>query len=370
MKQGTRIVGAGPVGSYAASLLARKGGGSDVTVFEEHPAIGAPAHCTGIVTDEIFRFIPKDSKFVVNRISDVRIVAPGGKAIGLNFKKPDIILDRVAFDNHFYNRAIDSGADVLLRHRFVSLKGDHILVKDLAKGRNRSFAFSRLVGADGPNSIVGRSAGLLRSRRFFVGVQATVRKRNSNVLDFYPLQKGFGWSVPEDSTTLRIGVACEDNPRAEFERLLKGYGGKVIEKQGGLIPIYDPKASFCKGNVFLVGDAAGFVKATTGGGLVPGLRSAELLANSLVKHKGDDYASQVRKEIKPGLSLNLRMRRIMDDLSEDEWNDLIKMLDNQRSRDAFQEMNRDRLIHLLFSTMIANPRIMKFGFRHLKALLS
>ncbi|MFH0870083.1 MAG: NAD(P)/FAD-dependent oxidoreductase [archaeon] len=364
MGQGIGIIGAGPVGTYAASLMAKK---QNITVFEEHSAIGTPAHCTGIVTQEIFSFIPKNSKFVVNRIHDVRIIAPNGKAIGLNFKKPDIILDRVAFDNHFYNRALDSGAEVLLRHRFISLKNNKILVKDLAKNRSKSFAFSRLVGADGPNSIVGRSADMLGRRKFYIGVQAIVKKKNSNVLDFYPLHRGFGWSVPEDSSTLRIGVACEDNPRAEFERLLKRYGGKIIEKQGGLIPIYDPKASFCKNNIFLVGDAAGFVKATTGGGLVPGLRSAELLANSLIK--GEDYPRQVRREIRPGLSLNLKLRRVMDDLSENEWNDLVQMFDNKRSKDVFQEMNRDRLMHLLFSTIVANPKMMKFGFRHLKALL-
>jgi len=358
------IIGAGPVGSYAASLMAKK---HSISLIEEHAAIGTPAHCTGIVTPEIFSFVPKSSRFIINKIHNVRIVAPNSRAIELNFKKPDIILDRVAFDQHFYDRALDSGADILLKHRFLSIKRDCIIVKDLEKGKSKTMPFSRLIGADGPNSAVGRSAGLLRGRKFFVGVQAIVKKKNSNVLDFYPLKRGFGWSVPEDSNTLRIGVAYEDNPRNEFERLLKRYGGRIIEKQGGLIPIYNPNASFCKGNVFLVGDAAGFVKATTGGGLVPGLRSAELLSRSLIGR--DDYARKIKKEISPGLSMNLKMRRVMNEFSEQEWNDLVQMLDNQKSRNVFQEINRDRLIHLLLSMAIANPGIMKFGFRHLKALL-
>ena len=39
------VVGGGPVGSFAAWKLAKLG--AEVTVFEEHEAIGKPSHCAG-----------------------------------------------------------------------------------------------------------------------------------------------------------------------------------------------------------------------------------------------------------------------------------------------------------------------------------
>ena len=42
------VVGGGPVGSYAALNLAKKG--VKTTVFEEHPQIGLPSHCAGHIS--------------------------------------------------------------------------------------------------------------------------------------------------------------------------------------------------------------------------------------------------------------------------------------------------------------------------------
>ena len=45
------VVGAGPAGLYAALLLAEEG--FDVGVLEEHSVVGVPAHCTGVISDEV-----------------------------------------------------------------------------------------------------------------------------------------------------------------------------------------------------------------------------------------------------------------------------------------------------------------------------
>ena len=45
------VVGGGPAGLYSALLLAEEG--FDVAVLEEHDRLGAPIHCTGVVSDEL-----------------------------------------------------------------------------------------------------------------------------------------------------------------------------------------------------------------------------------------------------------------------------------------------------------------------------
>ena len=46
------VVGAGPAGSMTARRLAEQG--HDVLLLEEHEAIGAPVHCTGLMGAEAF----------------------------------------------------------------------------------------------------------------------------------------------------------------------------------------------------------------------------------------------------------------------------------------------------------------------------
>ena len=58
------IIGAGPVGCYAAYLLAKKG--KKVAVFEEHKKIGRPVHCTGIVTSSFGKIFDIKKEFLVN----------------------------------------------------------------------------------------------------------------------------------------------------------------------------------------------------------------------------------------------------------------------------------------------------------------
>jgi digeranylgeranylglycerophospholipid reductase len=357
------IIGAGPVGCYAASLLADK---FRVVVFEEHKNVGLPIQCTGIVTQEIFNFIPKKNNFMINQVSGVRIFAPNNKFIKLKLDKPDIIVDRQKFDSYFYNLARKKGVEFFFSHKFMSIQGNSILVKNLASGRIKKFKFSYLVGADGPLSPVAKSIGLFAGRKFFTGIQAVVKKNNSNVIDFYPFKGGFGWAVPEDKNTLRIGVASISNPKEQFEKLLGKYNGKVIAKQGGLVPIFKPSASFSKENIFLIGDAAGFVKATTGGGLVPGLRSAEIVAHTI--NNNVSYTTGLYLNLVPNLWLNLKMRNMMDSFTPDDWNELIKDLNNNESKKALQAINRDQLFKLLLSMAAKNPRIMKHGLKHITGL--
>ena len=164
-----------------------------------------------------------------------------------------------------------------------------------------------------------------------------------------------------------MGVASRKNPKEQFQKLLKKYKGKVTGTQGGLIPLFEPWAVFVKQNVFLIGDAAGFVKATTGGGLVPGLNSAKILANSLIKNSV--YSPEIYLHVAPRLLLNLNLRKIMDSFTEKDWNELVKELNTAEAKKALQEVNRDKLFQLLLSIAVKNPRIMKYGLKYFDALL-
>lgn len=357
------IIGAGPVGCYAASLLADD---FEVAVFEEHDKIGLPIQCTGILTQEIYGYVPKRNSFVVNQANDVRIFSPDKNHLKLQLEKPDLIVDRKKFDTYFHNQARKKGVKFYFSHRFMGIKDSKILVKDVKSGKTKSIKFDYLIGADGPLSPVAKAAGMFKKRKFFIGIQAVVKKKNSNTVDFYPYKHGFGWAVPEGKSTLRVGVAAISNPKEHFNDLLKRYHGKIIAKQGGLIPVFSPDVITRKDNIFLIGDAAGFVKATTGGGIIPGLRSAEILSHALKNSLS--YEAGLYLHLYPTLLMNLKMRQVMDDFSEQEWNRLIEELKSKKSKQALQDVNRDEIFKLILKVGSANPSLIKYGLKHLRSL--
>jgi len=87
--------------------------------------------------------------------------------------------------------------------------------------------------------------------------------------------------------------------------------GEILTKQVGLIPLYDPKFKteykfdkFGK-NLRLVGDAAGHVKATTGGGIVMGCLAARTITS-------ENYEKEWRKKIGKELYLHLKIREVLN----------------------------------------------------------
>ena len=68
------IIGAGPIGCYAAYLLAKQG--YNVDVYENHPQIGAPIQCTGILTSDFDEFGFSMDSFLVNTIEKIEVYSP------------------------------------------------------------------------------------------------------------------------------------------------------------------------------------------------------------------------------------------------------------------------------------------------------
>ncbi len=114
------IIGAGPAGSYAAYLLAKKG--FDVSVFEEHPVIGEPVACTGVIaSDVISGLLNLPDEVIVNRVEKARIIAPDGNAVEARLKN-NVVVDRAKLDQHIAGMAKKAGAKYYVNHRFLAIE--------------------------------------------------------------------------------------------------------------------------------------------------------------------------------------------------------------------------------------------------------
>ena len=350
------IIGAGPSGSHLAYLLSKH---DDVNLYEEHSEIGKPVQCTGLVTSSIKDHLKLESKFILNKIKDITVIAPSKQSITFNLKNPNIILDRELFDKHLAEKAMDNGVRYNLSSRFISHSRDKISIK--VKKTTRLIDTDILVGADGPLSNVAKSAGLFNNRKFVIGLQARIKLKDINVneLKFFLGYGSFAWIVPENEYIAKIGVVSKHNPKMFFDHLCKEVKQKkIIGYNSGIIPIYDPNIKIEKGNIFLVGDAAAQVKATSYGGIIQGLIAAENLSKSIInKESYTPLCKDLNKELKYGLLI----RNVLDKFSLKDYNELISLVQNKRTKSIIQSIDRDYPSKMILKLILSQPRFLKFA---------
>lgn len=341
------VIGAGPVGCYTAALVAKH---YDVNIFEEHSEIGKPVQCTGLTTPTLLKLVRVPNQIIINRIQYVRIFSPR-RFIELKLKEKNLVVDRMGFDSFLADLAVNRGAKLYLAHKFLRISQNKILIKSDKKTKN--IKSDILIGADGPLSRVASCINLVK-RKFLIGVQVRAKLKNDNTIEFYPHIGAFAWLVPEDNNIVRIGVAAYKNPKKILNNFLKEKQVKVIlEYQAGLIPIYNPKQILQKNFIYLVGDAATQVKATTGGGLVPGLIGARILSSTINK----DY-QKATKKLRRELWLHLKLRQLMDKFSLKDWDYLITIFSNNKNIRRLQNLNRDNLVSSI--KLVIQPRLLYF----------
>lgn len=351
------IIGAGPAGNYLAYLLAKKG--KEVNVFEEHDKIGLPIQCAGIVTNALQDIIPLRDRFVLNKVDKARIFSPNNKYIDIKLKK-NFIIDRKEFDRYLAEKAMDNGAKYYLNHKFLNAKFEKKIKLNFDK---KEFYTDILVGADGPFSKVAKSAGIFGNRKFVVGLQVRASLDNpGDLLNIYLNKDYFGWTIPENEEIVRVGIVAKKNPNFYFKQFLNNLGEiKIREYQSGVIPVYNSKLKISKKNIYLVGDAAAQVKAVTYGGIVQGLMAAEELSKTILYNK--NYRRLCKKRIGKELKYSLFIRKRMDKFSDDDYNYLLHLINQNKIKSILEEYDRDFPSKIIFKLLLKDIRFLRFGLK-------
>ena len=355
------IIGAGPAGCYTAYQLAKNG--KEVQVFEDHNKIGEPVQCTGLVTPAINDIIQLRKDCIVNKVETAKAIAPDGNSLEVPVN--DLVLDRIKFDQYLADLAVKAGAKIYLNHKFIEYKKDAI-IRDLKNKKTKNIKTDILIGADGPNSPVAKSLKLEGKREYYTGLQARIRhKTDTKIFEAYlgsVCPEFFAWIVPESDNICRVGLAAKKNTASYFEKFLNKISknkSAIIEKQGGLIPIHNSELQIQKDNIYLVGDAAHQVKASTGGGIVQGLIAANALSDSIINKK--DYAAECRNLLGKDLWLHLTIRKILDNFSDEDYNRLISLVNKDHVKYALENFNRDHPTKFMFRLVLKEPRLLYFS---------
>jgi geranylgeranyl reductase family protein len=288
------IVGCGVSGATAALAIARKN--VSVSIFEEHPQVGIPSHCSGHVGIIAFRrFSPEiPSRIIENEITGAVLHSPNGKSLTLHRPKPVTwVLNRTEFDQHLASLAGMEGADLHLNSRVVGYNrtDDGFIDLRVNDGRERRVKCKVLIDASGCGASISRYAGLTKLGRGILvnSAQFNVDQPADIDEDFVEVYFGqgfapgfFGWIIPRRDGSAKVGIAAgaRANVRECFERFIHKHptvSAKLRHAKPISPPTFHPipvggaRNRTYTDNIMAVGDAASQVKPTTGGGIVFGL---------------------------------------------------------------------------------------------------
>jgi len=362
------IIGAGPAGLHTAYLLAKAG--KEVNVFEEHKEIGLPVQCTGITTSHLKKFTEIKKEFLVNKLTTARVCSKNNFT-DFKLKNENLVIDRKKFDQYLAKKAKQAGAKIFLNHKYLGYSNNNIIIKDTRENTLKKIKTSILIGADGPLSKVSE---LINKKNvdFWIGAQAKVKiKAQKNIFEAHLgdiAPNFFAWLVPENKGIARIGLAAKKNVNTHLKKFLKFKNitqKDIIEHQGGLIPIYNPKIKIQDKNIYLVGDAAAQVKATTGGGLIPALSSSEILADSITKNI--DYEKEFKKNINKNLFVALKLRKILNGFTDKDYDYLVNLFKNKKIKNIIEKYDREFPSEFITKLLIAEPRFLFFS-KHLLSI--
>jgi digeranylgeranylglycerophospholipid reductase len=328
------IVGGGPGGLFLAARLAAQG--VRTVVCEEHSRVGDPVHCTGVLSSDSFGRFDLPTSATLNQLTDVRFVSPGGIPVDYSTASPiATVIDRPAFDRALAERAVAAGAELRAGARVSALdidaSGVHATVgAEVVEARlavlacGATYAFQRRFGFGLPRTYLHTA-----QRELPAAAMASVELHFGR--DVAP--GGFAWAVPvvrPDGFYVRIGVMAARDALGCYARILErvgdrwGVSNRELPPRQKILPLGAIGRTYGD-RLLAIGDAAGLVKPTTGGGIHYSIVSASLAADVAVEALANDrldmaslakYERRWRAELEDEFDAQQKLRDVVTGLSD------------------------------------------------------
>lgn len=288
------IIGGGVAGNRAAWGLAKKG--YKVVVLEKKKKAGGKV-CGGLVSERVIKL--SGTGAVVNKIKGAYVIFPDGREICIGGDKTHAyVVDRDRFDEEMVEKAMEEGAEYIFDSVPKKIKKNRI------EGREE-IQFEYLIGADGARSFVA-SHYKMGTVEYINALQGVTKNEWDDDFVRVYIDKNltpdfFAWIIPYgDKVKVGMGSRSKDI-RRRFNEFVKKIGCEVKEVKGGVIPVGMRK--LYKNNIILLGDAAGHVKATSGGGIFASMVAADTLSKNFPDlHEWkeefmDKFGNEIKKTI-------------------------------------------------------------------------
>ena len=276
------VAGAGVAGCMAAIEASKQG--VRIGLFEEHPQVGVPSHCSGVVSLSGLKLlgISSNQAFDQRLIRGARFFPPTGSPIEITRPEPvALIINRMKFDQYLAKNAINNGVELHTKSRITKFEKTsdqeiHVTIQ------NQGVVGAKvLIDASGAGSRLPTQAGLKPPdwSQILPGLQYELigTDRQDDLVNLYFGSKRapgfFAWSIPTGDHSVRAGLATsKGNVRTLLDQLVKEHWpkSKIDATKSGSVLVSGPVDRSWSPRFMVAGDAAGQVKQTTGGGIVIG----------------------------------------------------------------------------------------------------
>jgi len=339
------VIGAGPAGSMAAKYAAKAG--AAVVLLEEHPSVGWPVECAGLLGEKAIRESELAGSFGHHTLRGLKgacIYSPGG--FRMDFKASSnraFVVDRRLFDRELALDAIRAGADLWLHSSVRRLRREYG-GRILTLGDGSELRSKIVISSEGVRARIARRAGIAAAQKILSGAQVEVP---FNVEDPEKVEVHLGaapglfaWVIPIGEETARIGLCANewgcDRLRSFLQKDLirRRLRGSPVGLFVGGLPL-GPPASTAREGFMAVGDAAGQVKPTSGGGIYPGLVCAKIAGNvaAAAVQEGDcsaknlaEYDRLWRAAVGRELAIGMKVNRWLNRMSPAEIDEVVSFL--------------------------------------------
>lgn len=331
------VIGAGPAGLVSARVLASLG--HDVLVLEEHETIGMPVHCTGLLGLEAFAELDLPPASILGVADRAQFVAADGSSVVVDSASVRAaIVDRSQFDQSLAAASRTAGAELRAGARVRSLAVDRSHVSITVDGYDMPIRARACVVACGASYRFNRQLGLGVPRAFVQSAQLERSFDGPEQVEVHlgreVAPRGFAWIVPftrDGRPCNRIGLMCDSRAAARFKTFAQRIQSRFATADGAwpdarlkILPLGPVTRTYAE-RVLAVGDAAGLVKPTTGGGIYYSLISGRIAADTLHDALVADDLSEARlrvyetewrarlgAEIRTGLAFRTLVARMND----------------------------------------------------------
>jgi digeranylgeranylglycerophospholipid reductase len=295
-------------------------------MLDKRKEVGVPIQCGEYVAhnEEVRTIFPsveglEDLMEIPYRVREIdtpiiRIWSPRGRHYDIPFKGFTVRRDRM--DQGIAAQAVKEGAELMTETTVVQVRGEEVSTN------HGAFHGKVVVGADGPRSTVAKSVGL-EWPVSAPAMSATAEGDFSNATDMFfgnLAPGGYAWIIPK-SGCANVGLGTwehfQGNLRVLFDKFVKDRQLVPGKATGGFVPVQGPPPRTVKDNVMLVGDAAGMVMATNGGGnnlaMIAGRMAGITAADHLLDGTPlDTYESRWRAALGGPLAQGVRVKRLAD----------------------------------------------------------
>ena len=370
IKTDVLVVGSGPAGSLAARYAAM--GGADVILIDKKSEIGSPKRCAeGVSKEGLAKVnVEPNPRWITKELDGTRLVSPDGTSVWITSEKVQLpesgyILERKVFDKYMAMEAAREGAEIKIKTLAKGLRREDdgtITVECESFGEDFDINAKIVIGADGPESHIGRWAGLkcaTPAKKMESGIQfemCNVEFEKDDVIEFYfgneVAPGGYAWIFPkgEDIANVGLAVLAPLAEKSAYEYLVDFVktcpatkNAQAVELNVGGDPVGGLVKEMSGDNILLCGDAASQVNPLTGGGINSGMLGGMLAGQTAAEaiEAGDcskkflkKYDARVKEEMGDEMHKYLKVCEYLLSLKDDE-------LDN--IADAFQDVDFERV---------------------------